>query len=223
MRARLDDVEAGAVAVRREQAQRLALGMLGLADLLGQADRRQRAMDAEPLVLGHRWPLGRFAEPPGRGDRVGQVLSGRIVERHPHGGIVGVIADSPLGHGLPGDRLDQGGIGDYLEPVRRPRRRGFPLLLAPAPLVLVRQQRPVPAADRVDLADETQLRVGQLQLRLLPLLVGVERGVQLPAGVDPIVGDEDLLDLLQVEKPVAVSQGMEGHNAKGRISSKRGD
>ena len=59
-----DDVEAGAVAVGREEADRLAAGLLGLADLLGQADRGERAADAEPLVLGDRGPLGRLAEPP---------------------------------------------------------------------------------------------------------------------------------------------------------------
>ncbi len=53
------DVEAGAVAVGREEPQRLALGLLGLPDLLGQADRGERAADAEPFVLGDGRPFGR--------------------------------------------------------------------------------------------------------------------------------------------------------------------
>ena len=137
---------------------------------------------------------------------VGQVLSGRVVERHADGDVVGMVADAPLGHGLPGGRLDQRGVGDDLEPVRRPGRRRSSPPSAAAPLVLVRQERPVPAPDRVDLADQPQLRVGQLELRLLPLLVGLERGVELATGVDLLVGSLDPLDLGQIEEPMAIAE-----------------
>ena len=96
------DVEAGAVAVGREEPQRLMVGLLGLADLLGQADRGQRAADAEPLVLGDRRPLGRSA----RSRRavamaVGQICPRLVVDRHADGDVVGVVADAALGDGWP--------------------------------------------------------------------------------------------------------------------------
>ena len=56
-----DDVEAGAVSVGREEADGVAVGVPGLAGLLGQADRGERAAGAEPLVLRDRGPLGRLA------------------------------------------------------------------------------------------------------------------------------------------------------------------
>ena len=38
------------------------------------------------------------------------------------------------------------------------------------------------------------------------------------AGVDPVVGDADLLDFFEVEEALAVGQGVQGHHAEGWFS-----
>ena len=95
-----DDVEGGAVAVGREEADGLALGFALLADLLGQADRGERAADAEPFVLGDRRPFDglRGAGGPRRWPRA--VGAGRVVDGHADGDVGGVIADAAFGDGL---------------------------------------------------------------------------------------------------------------------------
>ena len=83
--------------------------------------------------------------------------------------------------------------------------------------MLVGDELPIAVADRVDLADQAERRVGQFELGPLAVLVGGERGVQLAAGVDPGVGDADLLDFFEVEQALAVGQRVEGHDPQGRV------
>jgi hypothetical protein len=45
------DVEAGAMTLGREEAEGEVVGVCGLPDLFGQADRCERAMRAKPLVF----------------------------------------------------------------------------------------------------------------------------------------------------------------------------
>ena len=136
-----DDVEAGPVAIGGEEAGRLALRIRGLTGLLGQADRGERASDAEPLVLGDRravrsdWRSRRAVA-----TALSQVGAGLRVDRDADGDVVSVVADSALGNGPAGRRLDQGGIGDDLEPIRRPGHGVLALSTGLAALVLVGDQ-----------------------------------------------------------------------------------
>ena len=72
-------------------------------------------------------------------------------------------------------------------------------------------------ADRVDLADQAERRVGQLQLRPLAVLVGGERGVEFAAGVDGGIGRLEAFDLGQVEQPPAIVQVVERYDPQGRV------
>ena len=129
-----DDVERGAVAVGREEADRVALGLAVVADLLGQADRGQRAADTEALVVGDGRPLDRVAEASGLFEGVAQVLPGGVVEGDADGDVGGVVADAALGDGLAEGFFEQDGVGDDLEAVGGPgggraaRRLGWPRL-----------------------------------------------------------------------------------------------
>ena len=78
-------------------------------------------------------------------------------------------------------------------------------------------------ADRVDLADQAERRVGQFELRPLAVLVGGERGVQLPSGVDRGVGCLEALDLSQIEQAVTIAEVVEGDMTRrgGSCVSKR--
>jgi hypothetical protein len=50
-------MQGGAVAVGREQVNRVALGLTFVADFLGQAYRGQRAAGTEPFVIGDGGPF----------------------------------------------------------------------------------------------------------------------------------------------------------------------
>jgi hypothetical protein len=113
-RTRCDDVKAGAVAIGREEAERLAVGVLSLADLLGKADGSERTTDAELLILGDRGTFSRFSEPPRRGDGLGQIGAGLLVDLDAGGDVVGVIADPALRDRVARGGFDQNGVGDNL-------------------------------------------------------------------------------------------------------------
>src|SRR5262249_14190808 len=95
-----DDVQGGAVAVGREEALDLAFGLAVVADLLGEADRRQRAAGAEALVVGHRRALEGAAQAAGLGDGGAQVGAGLVVAGDADGDVGGVVADAALGDAL---------------------------------------------------------------------------------------------------------------------------
>ena len=115
-----DDVQGGAVAVGREEADRLALRARGpggppRAGRPGPASTR-----AEPFVVGDRRPFDRLAEPAGLGDGLAAGRRGPVVDRDADGDVGGVVADAALGDGLAEGLFEQDGVGDDLEPVGRP-------------------------------------------------------------------------------------------------------
>jgi hypothetical protein len=74
--------------------------------------------------------------------------------------------------------------------------------------VLVGDEGSVAAAEAIDLADEAEGVGAKVEADGLAVLVGGQLGVQPTAGVDALVGDADLLDLFEVEEPLAVGQGV---------------
>jgi len=48
--------------------------------------------------------------------------------------------------------------------------------------------------------------------------LGIYVFVKGAAGIDPMVGDPDFLDLFQVEQPLVVGQGVQGHDARAKMS-----
>jgi hypothetical protein len=85
-----------------------------------------------------------------------------------------------------------------------------------AAFVFVGQIGTVAAAEAIDFAGEAPGFGGEVDLGGVAVVLGVEGGVQLPAGVDALVGDADFLDLFEVEEAGTIRQGMEGHDANGR-------
>jgi hypothetical protein len=119
--------------------------------------------------------------------------------------VVGVVADAAFVDGLAGCRLDQGGVGDDLEPVGGPGLGLAVDLVRAAAFVLVGDPGAVTASDGVDSADETKGVVLQVELGTLAVVIGGgERGVQFASGEDTVVGDANLLDLFEVEESSAV-------------------
>jgi hypothetical protein len=57
---------------------------------------------------------------------------------------------------------------------------------------------------------------GEFDLGGVAVVLGVEGGVELTAGVDALVGDADLFDLFEVKEARAVGEGVQGHDADGR-------
>jgi hypothetical protein len=72
-------------------------------------------------------------------------------------------------------------------------------------------------SEAIDLADEAEGVGAEVEADGLAVLIGGEGGVQLAAGVDALVGDADLLDFFEVEQAGAVGQGVQGHDAQGRV------
>ncbi len=207
------DVQRRAVAVRREEADRVAFGLAVLAHLLRQADGGQRAAGAEAFVVGDRRPVGRFAQAAGLGDGAAQVVAGGVIDRDADGDVGGVVADAALADRLGEGLLQQDGVGDDLEAVRGPGfGRGGVVGAGPAAFVLVGQQAAVAAAQAVDLAGQAPGGAGQFDADGLAVLVGFEGGVELPPGVDGGVGDTQFLDLFEVEEARTVGEGVQGHH-----------
>ncbi len=130
-----DDVQGGAVAVGREEPDRIALGFALLADLLRQADRGERAAGAEPFVVGDGRPFDGLAEAARLGDGGVEIGAGRVVDGDADGDVGGVIADAAFGDGLAEGFFEQDGIGDDLQAIGGPGfgllaigRRGWPRL-----------------------------------------------------------------------------------------------
>ncbi len=154
------------------------LGVVGLPDLLGEADRGQRASIAEPLVLRDRRPFGRLAELLRGADCLDEVVSRLGVDRDAYGDVVGVVSNPPLGDGLPRGGFDQHGVGDDLQPVGGPGHGRLVVAAGATAFVFVGEEGAITPPQCVDFADEAQARVGQFELGALSFLVGFERGVE---------------------------------------------
>jgi hypothetical protein len=129
-----------------------------------------------------------------------------------------VVADAALGNGLAEGFLEEDGIGDELEAVGRPGRRGLAVAATGlAALVFVGEVGAVASAEAIDLAGQAEGGAGEFEVDLFAVLVGLEGGVELAAGVDGGVGDADLLYFFEIEKPGAVGQGVQRHDADGGL------
>ena len=130
-----DNVEGGAVAVGREEADRIVFGLAFLANFFGQADGSEGAVGAEPFVVGDGRPVHRIAKPAGEGDGVAKIGAGLLVDGDANRDVGGVVADASFGDWLSKRFFEQDGIGNELEAIGGPGsggplsgRRGCPRL-----------------------------------------------------------------------------------------------
>jgi len=66
--------------------------------------------------------------------------------------------------------------------------------------VFVGQVGVIAAAQAIDLAEQAEGGEESSMLTASPFLVGFECGVELPAGVDAVVGNADFFDFFEVEQ-----------------------
>jgi hypothetical protein len=109
-----DDVQRGAVAVGRKEADGIALGLALVANFLGQTDGGQRAAGAEAFVVGDGRAFDGLAEPAGQGDGLAQLVAGGVVDGNADGDVGGVVANAALGDGLTEGFFEEDSIGDEL-------------------------------------------------------------------------------------------------------------
>ena len=188
--------------------------------LFRQADRRQRTSRAEVFVFGDGRPLDTAAEFARPLDRGLQVAAGRLVDFDEGGHAIGVVADAGLGDRLAEALFQEDGVGDGLDAIAGPGL-GMAVVVAAAPPALVLDGHPcaVAAAHGVHFAEKAPALAGDFQRALFGRFI-VGRGdldVQSPAGVDGGVGHANFLDLFQIEKPLAVEQGVQSHDPQGRF------
>src|ERR1019366_9484958 len=87
MRSLGNDVEGGAVAVGREEADGVAFRLTFLTNLFGQANGGEGTAGAEGVVVADGPPVDRFTEPAGVGESLNEVGAGRVVDGDANGDI----------------------------------------------------------------------------------------------------------------------------------------
>jgi hypothetical protein len=212
-----DDVQGGAVAVGREEADGVAFGLAVVADLFGQADGGERTAGAEAFVIGDRRAFQGVAESSGGTEGVAQLGAGGVVDGNADSEVGSMVADATLGDGLAERVFEEDRVGDNLEAVGGPGGGGVVVEAAGlAALVFVREIGAVASAEAIDLSGETEGGAREVDGGGLALFIGFKGSVELPAGEDGGIGDADFFDLFKVEEALAVGQGMQGHHTHRR-------
>nr|MBK7064758.1 hypothetical protein [Deltaproteobacteria bacterium] len=121
-----------------------------------------------------------------------------------------VITQPPLADRLADGLFEQHRVGRHLDAVGLP---GLSLLRGvpprPTALVLIRDPLPVAAANRVELATHPEGAALQGEALHAVALLASDLLVQRPAREHRRIGDAQLLDLLQVEQPLAIHEGVQ--------------
>src|SRR5450759_2114180 len=114
-------------------------------------------------------------------------------------------------------------VGGNLKNIGRPRI-GLAGLIAegPPPLVLVSKPVAVPVTNSVEPTSNAEIFVGKLDAHLLCRFFFGEFDMQGTTGINALVRDSDLLNLLQIEEPFTVLQRVQSRNANSWFCASRG-
>jgi hypothetical protein len=205
-----DHMEGGAIAVRWEEANGVALWLALLPDLLGQTDWSEGAAGTKPLIVSDGRPFERHTDLSGLVEGGLQVGPSGNVDGDADSNVGSMIADTAFGDRLSERLLKENGVGDDLEPVGWPGIGCLTVVASRlAALVFVGEVGAIAPSHTIDLADQTEAGGCKLHAHLFALLIRFERRMQLPPSEDTIIGRLDALDFLKVEEAWTVGEGVQ--------------
>ena len=82
----------------------------------------------------------------------------------------------------------------------------------PAPLMFVRDERPITAANTIDPSTQSEPFRFEVERMPLALFIASKLNVKPPAGVDPGVGEPYKLDVFEIVEPLAIGERVKGMN-----------
>jgi len=130
-----------------------------------------------------------------------------------------MIADPPLFDDLVRLFFEEHSVRTDLEDVGRPRCHTVIVSTGSTTLVLVRDETAIATTEAVDLSRQPKSGTGEHPARPLALLFfGLSKlFVERSPCIDRGIRDPNLLNLFEVEQPLAVRKRVEGHDADERI------